>query len=226
MKCEPAVSEYESTACQRFDRSVHAITDAELLGALLAGGHVYDDGSIRLARELLSEAGGLAALPGASRTMLRHQGLCDAQVSALLAAFEIACRLARQCIPVRQPLTRPDEVARFLTLRYQQRDQEVMGALFLDARNRLLSEQEIFRGTLHRAAVEPREILKQCLLRSAGGVVLFHTRPSGDPTPRAEDWQFTRQLAHAAALVGVNLLDHLVLGAAGRWESLHARGGW
>jgi hypothetical protein len=68
-------------------------------------------------------------------------------------------------------------------LRYQQRDQEVMGALVLDIRHRLLGDQEVFRGTLCRAEVEPREILKECLLRGAAAVVLFHTHPSGDPTP-------------------------------------------
>jgi DNA repair protein RadC len=226
MRCDHAgVGARASAASDRFERHLHAVTDAEVLGVLLAGGRVHR-ASLRLARELLSELGGLAALPGASRTTLRHRGLRDAQASVLLAAFEIACRLARQRVPVRHPLTRPDEVARFLQLRYRQRDQEVMGALFLDARHRLLGEQEIFRGTLHRAAVEPREILKQCLLRGAGGFVLFHTRPSGDPTPRPEDLRFTRRLADAAALVGVNLLDHLVLGTAGQWESLFARGGW
>ena len=82
--------------------------------------------------------------------MLRHCGLRDAQASTLLAACEIACRLARQRAPDRRPLSRPEEVARYLALRYQQRDQEVMGALFLDVRHRLLGETEVFRGTLHR----------------------------------------------------------------------------
>jgi DNA repair protein RadC len=211
MRCDAGTGADGSAASDRFERHLHAITDAEVLGVLLAGGRVHG-AALRLARELLTDSGGLAALPGASRTMLRHRGLRDHQASALLAALEIACRLARRRIPVRHPLTRPEEVARFLALRYQQRDQEVIGALFLDARHRLLGEQEIFRGTLHRAAVEPREILKQCLLRGAGAFVLFHTRPSGDPTPRAEDLRFTRQMAHAAALVGVTLVDHLVGG--------------
>jgi DNA repair protein RadC len=101
-----------------------------------------------------------------------------------------------------------------------------MGALFLDLRHGLLGEREIFRGTLHRAAVEPREILKQCLLRGAGGLVLFHTHPSGDPTPSAEDLLFTRRMADAAAVVGVELVDHLVLGSTARWVSLRERGGW
>jgi DNA repair protein RadC len=222
MKCDAGVPAHGNTANDRFERHPDAITDAEVLGVLLAGGRLHT-GSIRLARELLSDSGGLAALQGASRAMLRHRGLRDTQASALLAALEIACRLARQRIPA---LSRPEEVAHFLALRYGQRDQEVIGALFLDARHRLLGEQEIFRGTLHRAAVEPREILKQCLLRGAGGLVLFQSRPDDDPTPRAEDLRFTRQLAAAAALIGVNLLDHLVLGAAGQWVSLYARGGW
>ncbi len=225
MKCDAGAAAGGSDAHDRFDNHLHEIADDEVLGVLLAGGRVHG-ASIRLARELLSAAGGLATLPGATRSMLRYQGLRDSQASALLAALELACRLARQRIPVRQPLSRPDEVASFLALRYWQHDQEVMGVLFLDVRNHLLGEQEIFRGTLHRAVVEPREILKQCLLRGAAACVLFHTRPGGDQTTRAEDLRFTRQMAHAAAVVGVNLLDHLVLGAAGEWVSLFARGGW
>jgi DNA repair protein RadC len=225
MRCDSGVAGHGSTASEHFERHLHVIADDELLGVVLAGGRLHGQ-SVRLARELLGEWGGLAALPGASRAMLLHRGLRDTQASALLAACEIACRLARQRIPARRPLSRPEEVARFLALRYRQRDQEIMGALFLDVRHRFLGEQEIFRGTLHRAAVEPREILKQCLLRGAGCVVLFHTHPSGDPTFSTEDVLFTRQMAAAAAVVGVELVDHLVLGAGGLWVSLQARGGW
>jgi DNA repair protein RadC len=225
MKCDQGAPENGRVTPGFGDRHLQGLADDELLALLLAGGRVHGE-SIRVARELLAEWGGLAALPAASRAMLRHGGLCDAQASDVLAVCEIACRLARQRIPDRRPLTRPDEVARFLVLRFQQRDQEVMGALFLDLRNGLLGEREIFRGTLHRAAVEPREILKECLLRGAGGFVLFHTHPSGDPTPSAEDLLFTRRMADAAAVVGVELVDHLVLGSTARWVSLRERGGW
>jgi DNA repair protein RadC len=101
-----------------------------------------------------------------------------------------------------------------------------MGALFLDTRNRLLAESEVYRGTLNRAAVEPRGLLKEALLRGAAGLVLFHTHPSGDPSPSAEDLAFTRRLAEAGELVGVRLVDHLILGSAGRWVSLRQRGAW
>ena len=207
------------------ERHLHALLDAELLALVLGGGCVQEK-SVRLARELLAGMGGLFGLPGASVAMLRHGGLRDAQASALLASREIASRLALQSIPKQRFLDPPSSVARYLLLRYQQRDQEVMGALFLNVRHRIVGDMEVFRGTLHRAEVEPREILKECLLRGAAGVVIFHTHPSGDPTPSEADLQFTRRMALAAALVGVDLVDHLVLGAIGRWVSLKAQGGW
>jgi proteasome lid subunit RPN8/RPN11 len=70
------------------------------------------------------------------------------------------------------------------------------------------------------AAVEPREILKECLLRGAAAVALLHTHPSGDPTPSMEDRSFTRRMADAAAVMGVEMVDHLVLGVLGHWVSV------
>ena len=225
MKSEISAPRYGRAAPDYVERHLHVLSDAELLGVLLAGGHVQEE-STGLAQALLGALGGLSSLPGASGAMLRHGGLHDAQAAALLTACELASRLARQQIPRRRPLAQLDRLALYLMLRYQQRDQEVMGALFLNVRHRILGDTEIFRGTLHRAEVEPREILKECLLRGAAGVVIFHTHPSGDPAPSDADLQFTRRMAYAAALVGVDLVDHLVLGAIGRWVSLKAQGGW
>jgi len=225
MKCEADAGGDPCTTREHLLHQVHKLADAELLGVLLAGGRVTTE-SLRLACELLNGWGGLAALPGTSRAMLRSCGLRDAQASAVLISGEIACRLARCRVPDQDPLSRPDDLARFLALRYHQRDQEVMGALFLSARRRLLGDKELYRGTLHRAAVEPREVLKECLLRRARGFVLFHTHPSGDPTPSTEDLEFTQRMAQASRIVGIAMIDHLVLGATGPWVSLQEWGIW
>ncbi|HEY6324247.1 MAG TPA: DNA repair protein RadC [Thermoanaerobaculia bacterium] len=225
MKSDDGSFEHRRWTSYEVERHLHALLDAELLAIVLAAGCVREK-SVRLGRELLAGMGGLFGLPGASAAMLRHGGLRDAQASALLASREIASRLALQSIPKQRFLASPRSVARYLLLRYQQRDQEVMGAVFLNVRHRIVGDTEVFRGTLHRAEVEPREILKECLLRGAAGVVIFHTHPSGDPTPSDADLQFTKRMAYAAALVGVDLVDHLVLGAIGRWVSLRAQGGW
>ncbi len=156
----------------------HALSDAEVVAVVLGGGR-GSERELALARELLADGGGLAALPSASQSLLRYAGLRASQAAALLAACEMACRLARRCMPLRCPMSRPEDLARYLTLRYRQRDQEVMGAVFLDLRRGLIGEKEIFLGTMSRAAVEPREILKECLLRGAAAVALFHTHPSG-----------------------------------------------
>jgi DNA repair protein RadC len=204
---------------------VGVLSDEELVAVLLCTGSPAVPVTA-MARQVVEQHGGLIGLLGATLATLRRPGLGPAKAASLMAAFEIGRRLAQGELRGRKLMARPAEVARYLLLRYQQRDQEVMGALFLDARHRLIGEREIFRGTLHRAAVEPREILKDCLLRGASGVALFHTHPSGDPTPSAEDLLFTRRMAEASEVIGVELVDHLVLGSPGRWVSLRERGAW
>lgn len=202
-----------------------ALSDSELIAVLLRTGRPGTS-ALDLARELLRTNGGLVGLLGSGPSLLRHAGLGPAKIAALLAALELARRCARADLPDREPLGQPQAVATYLSLRYSLKAQEVMGALYLDTRNRLLFEAELFRGTLNRAAVEPRAILKRGLIRDAAGFVLFHTHPSGDPSPSAEDLAFTRRMAEAGELVGVRLVDHLILGAGGRWVSLRQRGAW
>lgn len=202
-----------------------ALSDAELLAVLLRTGR-RGASALDLARELLREAGGLEGLPGLAPLALRRRGVGPAKAAAVRAAVELGRRLARAQLPERDPLGHPAAVARYLALRYGLPDQEVMGALYVDTRNRLLGERELFRGTLSRAAAEPRAILKEGLLRGAAGVILFHTHPSGDPSPSAEDLAFTRRLSEAGEVVGLRLVDHLVLGPSGAWVSLRQRGAW
>ncbi|MEM1179694.1 MAG: DNA repair protein RadC [Acidobacteriota bacterium] len=200
-------------------RGAASLSDAELVAVLLnRGGR-----SKELADRLVGDAGGLARLSAADVTDLRRRGVSDPRAATLLAAFEISCRLARAQVP-RQPLAHPETVVRYLSMRYTLPDQEVMGALFLDARNQLISEVDIFRGTLTRMCVEPRAILRQALTRSASSLVLFHSHPSGDPSPSQEDVAFTKRMSKAGSLVGIRLLDHLILGAQGAWVSLLRRG--
>lgn len=200
-----------------------ALSDAELVAILLRTGRPGAS-ALDMARRLLAEWGGPAGLLGACPRSLRSTGLGPAKAACLLAALELGRRLARARLPERKPLADPAAAASYLGLRYFLKDQEVMGALFLDTRNRLIGETEAYRGTLNRAAVEPRALLKQGLLRDAAGLILFHTHPSGDPAPSAEDLAFTRRMADAGTVVGVRLVDHLILGSCGRWVSLKRRG--
>ncbi len=202
-----------------------ALTDTELVAILLRTGR-RGLSVVDLARRLLRKWGGLAGLLGVTPEALRQNGLGPAKSAVLLAAIEIGRRLARARLPEREPLANAEAVASYLGLRYSLKDQEVMGALYLDTRNRLIAESEIYRGTLNRAAAEPRAILKRGLLSDAAGFILFHTHPSGDPSPSVEDVGFTRRVSEAGEVVGIRLVDHLILAAGGRWLSLRSRGGW
>jgi DNA repair protein RadC len=202
-----------------------SLSDSELLAVLLRTGRVGVS-ALQMAMDVLRENGGLAGLLTSTPHSLRRSGLGAAKAAALLAAVEVGRRLAREQLLDHEPLTRPVDVARYLAIRYQTCDQEVMGALFLDARNRLLGEREMFRGTISRIAVEPREILRECLQRGAAAIYLFHTHPSGDPSPSAEDLLFTRRMVEAAEIVGLRLADHVVLGHRGRWVSLKEKSAW
>ncbi len=198
-----------------------AVTDAEALSVVL--GHRGPEA----ARRILRDAGGLAGLPDSwNGSTVAERRLSPATVARLLAAVELAGRIARAKIAEREPLSHPDAVARYLGLKRWRSGQEVMGALYLDTRNRLLAERELFRGTLNRAAVAPRPILREGLARSAAGLILYHTHPSGDPSPSAKDLAFTRRLAEAGEVVGLRVVDHLIVCPGGAWVSLRKRGGW
>lgn len=201
-----------------------ALADAELL-AMIMNPHSTST-TLERARSLLGSLGGLNGLIGIEPERIERPDIPCQQTASILAALELSRRIARGHVPDREPLSQPAAVARFLLLRFGVSDQEVMGALYLDIRHRLLAEREIFRGTLNRASVEPRALLKQGLLLGAAAMVLFHTHPSGDPAPSAEDLVFTKRLCEAGELVGVKLLDHLILGGSGAWVSLRERGGW
>lgn len=201
------------------------LADSELLAVLLRTGK-EGTSALQIALELLRDNGGLAGLLTATPHSLRRSGVGPAKAATLLAAVEIGRRLAREELLDREPLTRPNAVAHYLAIRYRSCDQEVMGALFLDARSQLLGEREIFRGTVDKLLVEPREILKECLQRGAVALYLFHTHPGGDPTPSPEDFGFTRRMAAAAEIVGIRLLDHVVVGDRGRWLSLRSQEAW
>ncbi len=143
--------------------------------------------------------------------------------------LEAADRLERaghRVVAERPTLGRPEAIAEYLIARHRCLDQEILGAVYVDLHNRLIADVEIFRGTLNRLAVEPRVVLRQALERGAAGLLLWHTHPSGDPRPTPEDLSFTRRLGASARLLGIRLLDHLILGNAGRWVSLKRCGGW
>jgi DNA repair protein RadC len=193
-----------------------ALSNEELL-ALLLGTGSRGESVLERARRLLAAHGGLAGLAGVSGAELRRErGIKEARAAAIEAALEIARRLATVTLTDRDLLNEPRLVKESLRRSQGDGTQERTGALYLNARNRLLRhDPEIYRGTLDRAVVEPRELLKRALLANAAALIVYHNHPSGDPSPSREDREFTRRLASAAEAVGLRLLDHIVVARDG-----------
>ncbi|MEX1246361.1 MAG: DNA repair protein RadC [Thermoanaerobaculia bacterium] len=193
-----------------------ALSNEELLALLLRTG-IPGESALDRARSLLATRGGLIGLSGVSpEELASERGIGPTRAAAIAAAIEIARRLPAETLSGRDLLNEPRLVKEFLRQAQADDTQERTGALYLNARNRLLkNDPEIYRGTLDRAVVEPREILRRALLGKAAGLILYHNHPSGDPTPSREDREFTRRLAAAAESIGVRLLDHIVVGREG-----------
>jgi DNA repair protein RadC len=197
------------------------LSDAELV-AILIGSGTPGRSSIQLARALLAD--GLAALarrdwPAGKLT----EGVGPAKACRIAAALEIGRRLAALGDGEREPVRDSASLARPLIARYSHYVQERLGAIFLDSKNRIIREREIYVGTLNATTVSTRDVLRIALEENAGGLVAFHNHPSGDPSPSAEDIAFTRKLAEACRLFGIDFVDHLIIGE-NRYVSLRGRG--
>lgn len=180
---------------------------------------------LAVAKGLLEASEGVGGLRRRLRSPTALAGWQPEAEDRLRAVLELAVRMAKARI-VRVPLlNRQSAAVAYLQLRYPQPGQEVAGALLLDSRGRLIGDRELFRGSRDRCAISPEPFLREALLLGASAVIAWHTHPSGAPQPSTADVAFTGRLAEACDVVGVRLVDHLVLGEKGKWESaLGSRG--
>ncbi|HKU16150.1 MAG TPA: DNA repair protein RadC [Steroidobacteraceae bacterium] len=199
------------------------LTEAELLAILLQTG-VRGHSALDVARELLVEFGSLRSLLTAERVRLcEARGLGPARYVLLQASLELARRHYQELMTNGSTLIDPLAVRTFLQMRLRDLPYEVFCCLWLDTRHRVISFDELFRGTLDGATVHVREVVKQALARNAASVIVAHNHPSGVAEPSVADQMLTGRLKEALALMDVRLLDHLVIGD-GVCESFAERG--
>ncbi|HJW04834.1 MAG TPA: DNA repair protein RadC [Azospira sp.] len=187
------------------------LSDAELLALFLRVG-VRGKSAVDLARELIGRFGSLTGLFGASREALAAvSGMGDAKYAQLQAVIEMTRRALAEELGQGAALSSPAAVRDFLRLSLAQRPHEVFVALWLDAQNRLLAADELFRGSLTQTSVYPREVVKAALAHNAAAVILAHNHPSGTAEPSRADELLTAALKQSLALVEVKLLDHFIV---------------
>lgn len=177
-----------------------------------------------IARALLARFGSFAQAIAAPAPALREiEGLGEAGIAALKTVQAAALRLARAEVIERPVMSNWDRLMDYLGAALQRERIEQFRVLFLDAKNRLITDEAQGRGTVNHTPVYPREVVKRALELQASALILVHNHPSGDPTPSRADIEMTQEVKLAAQALGIVLHDHVVIGN-GRQLSFRRQG--
>ncbi len=199
-----------------------SLSNRELLAIILNTG-MKGETVTAMADRLLNQHGGL---PGLMRMDLielaRVKGVGEAKAAKVKAAFELGRRLAAISADDRATVESPEDVVNLVGIEMAALEQEQLRVVLLDTKHRVLAIRTIYQGSTNQAQVRIGELFREAVRYNAVAIVLVHNHPSGDPTPSPEDVVVTRQLVEAGRLLGVEVLDHLVIGQ-GRWVSLRER---
>lgn len=201
--------------------SAQVLSSEELLAILLRTGTQKQD-VLELAREVLLRAGGLEGmLTQNMQSLCEINGIGPTKACTLLAAIEIGHRLARASRDKdKAPVQCAEDAADFLHTVIRSDEQEAFAVLYLNAKNIVIDARVLFIGTVNGANVHPRDIFREAVRRNAVGIIVGHNHPSGDVNPSREDLLLTKRLQEAADIIGINFLDHLILGTNGGMKYL------
>jgi DNA repair protein RadC len=200
-----------------------ALSNAELLAILLRVG-VRGENAVQVSQRLLNKFGGVSGLHRASFDLLCSEyGLGTAKAAQIKAALELGARMSRESLEASPTIHSPEQAANLIMYEMSALEQEEMWVLLLDTRNRYLSLEKLYRGSLNSSQIRVGELFKVAIRRNAATIIVSHNHPSGDPTPSPDDIAITRAIVQAGKLLDVDVLDHLVIGN-GRYVSLKERG--
>jgi DNA repair protein RadC len=199
-----------------------ALSEAELL-AIIIGRGTSSLNAIELATALLASFGGMRGLKEASlEELTSHHGIGLAKGAGIKAALELGRRSARD-IWHKTPIKSPEDVKNIVLEEMRYYDREHFRVLYLDRKGGLISMEDVSIGGLHSSLVHPREVYKTAIKRSAASIILVHNHPSGDPEPSKEDIEVSRMLIEAGRLMGIEVLDHVIIGE-NNYTSMKSRG--
>lgn len=204
-------------------RGAAALTNAELLAIVLNTG-VRGETVIELANRLLRDHGGLYGLVRADLSELeRAHGLGEAKAAKLKAALALAQRISATQPEERPQIRTPEDAYAILGPELSALDHEQLRVLLLDTKNRVMRTVTVYQGSVNSAQVRVGEVFKDALRHNAPALVVCHNHPSGDPTPSTADITLTLELNRAAQILGLDLIDHLIVGQS-QFRSLRRLG--
>ena len=191
------------------------LTDAELLAVLLRTG-TKGENSLQLAKRILhpdfAQEGILNIHQWSMEQLLQIRGIGKVKAIQILCLSELAKRLSKAEAQSGLNFSAPETIAQYYMEDMRHRKKEALKLLLLNMKTKLIGESELSLGTINTTLVSPREVFAEDLRRNAAAVILLHNHPSGDPTPSREDVLATRRVIDAGKIIGIELLDHIIIG--------------
>lgn len=200
-----------------------SLSNQELLAILLRTG-TKAESVLQLAQRLIKEFEGLRMLKDATLEELTQiKGIGEAKAIQILAAVELGKRINSLSNEERYSIRSPEDGANYVMEEMRFLNQEHFVCLYLNTKNQVIHKQTVFIGSLNASIVHPREVFREAFRRSAASIICIHNHPSGDPTPSREDIEVTRRLKECGRMIGIEILDHIIIGDK-RFVSLKEKG--
>lgn len=190
-----------------------ALSNAELIAAVIGSGSSQDSALTLAQRILTLDSKGLSFLAAANfEELCSLRGIGISKAGQILAAVELGKRICSEKSALKVKIAGPSELAEKMMVDMRHLTKEVFKVVLLDTKNQIVSIEDISIGSLNASIVHPREVFQPAIRKSANAVVLIHNHPSGHPEPSTEDKRVTERLIEAGQLMGIQVLDHIVIG--------------
>lgn len=185
---------------------------AELIAILLRTGNNRES-ALDMARRVISQYGTLRGLARATFSeLIQLDGIGNAKAAQIMAGLELGQRLRNDPRHDRRPVSKPEDVFELLGDEMSLLTQEHLKVVLLDTKNRVMEVHQVYIGNVNSSQIRASEVFRAAVKANATSIVIVHNHPSGNPTPSSQDADVTSQLVKAGALLGIDVLDHVIIG--------------
>lgn len=188
------------------------LNNKELLAIILRCG-TRGQNILALSEKVLSEVNGLNGILNITYDEIKKiKGIKNVKASQILALAELFRRFNTLKADSKITINSPKDIAEMLMIEMADLNQEVLKLIVLSTKNKIIKVKDVFKGTLNSSLIHPREIYCEAIKSSGASIIICHNHPSGDPNPSEEDINITLRLIECGKIIGINLLDHIIVG--------------